>query len=164
MFVGVLLGFLVFNFHPATIFMGDAGSLLVGFLIATATISITYYDSSNPGSVWFAALMPLVVLAVPLYDCMSVIILRLLSGDSPFVGDTRHFSHRLVKRGMTQPQAVLTIYLATACTGLGAMLLNKVSYIGMILIFIQTIMIVSIIAILEQPGDKNINNRNRSQN
>jgi UDP-GlcNAc:undecaprenyl-phosphate/decaprenyl-phosphate GlcNAc-1-phosphate transferase len=160
MFVGALLGFLVFNFHPATIFMGDAGSLLVGFLMATATISITYYDSGSPGSPWFAALMPLIVLAVPLYDCMSVILLRLLSGDSPFVGDTRHFSHRLVKRGMTQPQAVLTIYLATACTGLGAMLLNKASYIGMILIFIQTIMIVSIIAILEQPGDKH-SNKNR---
>ncbi len=81
-----------------------------------------------------------------------------MQGKSPFVGDTQHFSHRLVKRGMSHRQAVLTIYLATACTGLGATILHQVSTVGMVLIFLQTLFILLIIAILEQPGkttDKN---------
>ena len=100
------------------------------------------------------AALPLVVLAVPLYDFISVTILRLWQGKSPFVGDKQHFSHRLVARGMSRRQAVLTIYLATACTGLGATFLDEVSSAGAVLIFIQTVLIVLIIAILEQPAKK----------
>ena len=150
--IGSLLGFLVFNFAPARIFMGDAGSLVVGMLIAVATIRTTYYHESSPSGNWFAALMPLIVLAVPLYDSISVTIIRLLQGRSPFVGDKQHFSHRLVKKGMTDRQAVLTIYLATACTGLGAVILPTVPPTGAILIAIQTILIILIIAILERPS------------
>jgi UDP-GlcNAc:undecaprenyl-phosphate GlcNAc-1-phosphate transferase len=96
--------------------------------------------------------MPLIVLAVPLYDFLSVTILRLLQGKSPFIGDKQHFSHRLVSRGMTRRQAVLTIYLATACTGLGATVLHQLSSTGVILVFVQTLLILLIIAILEHPG------------
>ncbi len=147
--IGALLGFLVFNFVPAKIFMGDAGSLLVGLFIAVGSIKTTYYHADGGGA-WYAALMPLIALAVPLYDFTSVVIIRILQGKSPLIGDKQHFSHRLVKRGMSQRQAVLTIYLATACTGLGATILHQVSVGGMIMIFIQTILILLIIAILEQ--------------
>jgi len=151
--MGTLAGFLVFNFFPAKIFMGDAGSLLVGMFVAVGTIQTTYYhqEAQNGSGMWFSTFMPLVVLAVPLYDFISVTILRLRQGKSPFVGDQQHFSHRLVARGMSQRQAVLTIYLATAGTGLGATFLNQVSNAGAVLIFIQTVLIVLIIAILEQP-------------
>ena len=149
--IGALLGFLVFNFAPAKIFMGDAGSLLAGLLLAVATIRTTYYHQGSPAGRWFAACMPLIVLAVPLYDFTSVTILRLRQGKSPFVGDKQHFSHRLVNLGMTTRQAVLTIYLATACTGLAACFLHQVSTTGVILIFVQTLMIVMIIAVLEHP-------------
>jgi len=152
--IAVLLGFLVWNFHPAKIFMGDSGSLLVGLFLAVATVRTTYYHTDASGGHVFATLIPLIVLAIPLYDFISVTIIRILQGKSPFVGDTQHFSHRLVKRGMTQPQAVLTIYLATACTGLGATILHQVSTMGVILIFIQTILIIAIIAVLELPGPK----------
>lgn len=152
--IATLLGFLIFNFNPAKIFMGDSGSLLVGLFMAVATIRTTYYHSDNSDAGWFTTFMPLIVLAVPLYDFISVTLIRLSQGKSPFVGDTQHFSHRLVKRGMTVRQAVLTIYLATACTGLGATILHQVSTAGMALIFIQTIFIVLIIAILEQPEKK----------
>ncbi|MBI9016079.1 MAG: undecaprenyl/decaprenyl-phosphate alpha-N-acetylglucosaminyl 1-phosphate transferase [Phycisphaerae bacterium] len=148
--VGALIGFLFYNFNPASIFMGDAGSLLVGLFMSIATIRTTYYQGQGA---WFVTLMPLIALAVPLYDFIVVVILRLMQGKSPFVGDTQHFSHRLVKRGMTQKQSVLTIWLATACTGLGATVLHMVNTTGMILIFIQTIMILLIIAILERPVD-----------
>jgi len=155
LFAGALLGFLVFNFAPAKIFMGDAGSLVVGLFLAVASVRTTYYHQDQPSGSWVAALMPLVILAVPLYDFTSVVLLRLLQGKSPFVGDTQHFSHRLVQRGMSKRQAVLTIYLATATTSLGAMILPGLSNIGAALVFAQTILILLIIAILENPGKNN---------
>ena len=147
-FVGALLGFLVFNFPPAKIFMGDAGSMVVGFFVAMLTLRTTYYHEALSGR-WYPVLMPLVVMAVPLYDFLSVTILRISQGRSPFVGDTQHFSHRLRKRGLSDTQTVLTLYLATLCTGLGAIFLYQVNLAGAILIFIQTVMVLSIIAILE---------------
>jgi UDP-GlcNAc:undecaprenyl-phosphate GlcNAc-1-phosphate transferase len=146
--IGTLLGFLVFNFPPAKIFMGDAGSLVVGFFVAMLTLRTTYYHEAQSGR-WYPVLMPLVVMAVPLYDFISVTLLRISQGKSPFVGDTQHFSHRLKKHGLTDTQTVLTLYLATLCTGLGATFLYQVNLAGAILILIQTFMILAIIAILE---------------
>jgi len=147
-FVGTLLGFLVFNFPPATIFMGDAGSLVVGFFVALLSLRTTYYHEAHSGA-WYPVFMPLVVMAVPLYDFISVTLLRLGQGKSPFVGDTQHFSHRLKRHGLTDTQTVLVLYLATLCTGLGATFLYQVNRTGAILIFIQTIFILSIIAVFE---------------
>jgi UDP-GlcNAc:undecaprenyl-phosphate GlcNAc-1-phosphate transferase len=147
-FIGTLLGFLAFNFPPAKIFMGDAGSLVVGFFVAMLSLRTTFYHQAESGQ-WYAVLMPLVVLAVPLYDFISVTLLRIKQGKSPFIGDTQHFSHRLKRHGLTDTETVLTLYLATICTGLGATFLNQVNLNGAILIFIQTIMILSIIAIFE---------------
>jgi len=147
-FIGALLGFLVFNFPPAKIFMGDAGSLVVGFFVALLTVRTTYYHEAQSGQ-WYAVFMPLVVMAVPLYDFISVTLLRIRQGKSPFIGDTQHFSHRLKKRGLTDTQTVLTLYLATLCTGLGAIFLYQVNLAGAILIFIQTVMVLSIVAIFE---------------
>jgi UDP-GlcNAc:undecaprenyl-phosphate GlcNAc-1-phosphate transferase len=147
-FVGTLLGFLVFNFPPAKIFMGDAGSLVVGFFVALLTLRTTYYNEAQSGP-FYPVFLPLVVMAVPLYDFISVTILRISQGKSPFVGDTQHFSHRLKRHGLTDTQTVLTLYLATLCTGLGAIFLYQVNLAGAILIFIQTIMVLSIIAVFE---------------
>jgi len=147
-FIGTLLGFLVFNFPPAKIFMGDAGSLVVGFFVALLTLRTTYYHQAQSGR-WYPVLLPALVMAVPLYDFISVTLLRIRQGKSPFIGDTQHFSHRLKKHGLTDTQVVLTLYLATLCTGLGATFLYQVNLIGAILIFIQTIMVLAIIAILE---------------
>jgi len=147
-FVGTLLGFLVFNFPPAKIFMGDAGSLVVGFFVALLSLRITYYHEALSGR-WYPVLMPLVVMAVPLYDFISVTLLRISQGKSPFVGDTQHFSHRLKKHGLTDTQTALTLYLATLCTGLGATFLYQVNRIGAALILIQTILVLFIIAIFE---------------
>ncbi len=147
-FIGILLGFLVFNFPPAKIFMGDAGSLVVGFFVALLTLRTTYYQETQSGQ-WYSVFMPLVVMAVPLYDFISVTLLRISQGKSPFVGDTQHFSHRLKKHGLTDTQTVLTLYLATLCTGLGATFLYQVNLAGAILIFSQTFMILAIIAVFE---------------
>lgn len=151
--VGALLGFLVLNFSPATIFMGDAGSLVIGYLLAVLTILTTYYDplqNLQP----LGLIVPLVVFAVPLYDVTSVVIHRLRAGESPFRGDRRHFSHRLVQRGMTERGAVLTIYLATAATGLPAIILPRVEWWCALLILGQCLCVVLMIALLEHAGGK----------
>jgi UDP-GlcNAc:undecaprenyl-phosphate GlcNAc-1-phosphate transferase len=150
-FIGTLAGFLVFNFPPAKIFMGDAGSLVVGFFTAVLTLKTTYYQQAFSGR-WHAVFFPLLCMAVPLYDFLSVTLLRISQGKSPLIGDTQHFSHRLKKRGLTETQTVLTLYLATLCTGLGAVFLYQVDFLGAILIFIQTFMVLAIIAILEATG------------
>ncbi len=147
-FIGTLSGFLVFNFPPAKIFAGDAGSLVIGFFLALLTLRTTYYHQAQSGQ-WYSVFTPVIVMAVPLYDFISVTVLRIKQGKSPFIGDTQHFSHRLKKRGLTDTQTVLTLYLATLCTGLGATFLYQVNLIGTFLIFAQTFMILAIIAILE---------------
>ena len=147
-FVGALLGFLVFNFPPAKIFMGDAGSLVVGFFVALLSLRTTYYHEANSGS-WYSIFLPLVVMAVPLYDFVSVSLLRISQGKSPFVGDTQHFSHRLKRHGLTDTQTVLVLYLATLCTGLGATFLYQVNLAGAILILVQTVLVLFIIAVFE---------------
>ena len=147
-FIGTLAGFLLFNFPPAKIFMGDAGSLVVGFFVALLSLRTTYYHEAQSGP-WYPVFMPLIVMAVPLYDFLSVTLLRISQGKSPFVGDTQHFSHRLKRHGLTDTQTALMLYLATLCTGLGATFLYQVDLIGTILIFAQTILVLSIIAVFE---------------
>ena len=149
--VGGLLGFLMFNFSPASIFMGDAGSLPIGYLMSVLTILTTFYDPQQNLRP-LGVIVPIVVLAVPLYDVISVVIHRLRLGESPFRGDWRHFSHRLVKRGMTHRGAVLTIYLATAATALPAIVLPRVDWPEAILLLIQCLCVVVMIAILEHTG------------
>ena len=149
-FLGAILGFLVFNFPPAKIFMGDAGSLLIGYMLAVVSILTSYWKSGTDHPP-FALAMPLVVLAVPLYDFNSVVIIRLLEGRNPLKGDQRHFSHRLVDRGLSRRSAVLTIYLATAATGLSATLLPGAGLRETITILSFVLMVLLIIAILEAP-------------
>jgi UDP-GlcNAc:undecaprenyl-phosphate/decaprenyl-phosphate GlcNAc-1-phosphate transferase len=158
LFIGTLIGFLIFNFPPAKIFMGDTGSLVIGFFVALLTLRTTYYHQAQSGH-WYPVLLPLLAMAVPLYDFLSVTFLRISQGKSPFVGDTQHFSHRLKRRGLTDTQTALTLYLATLCTGLGATFLYQVNLAGAILIFVQTFMILAIIAVFESTAknDKNSN-------
>ncbi len=126
--LGAVLGFLCFNFAPATIFMGDSGSLLIGLLLGVLTTLTTYVPKGEPWSEgWYAVFSPAIVLAVPLYDLIVVSTLRLMRGKSPFIGDTNHFSHRLVARGMSRRTAVLCLYLITASTSVAAILLPHVS-------------------------------------
>jgi UDP-GlcNAc:undecaprenyl-phosphate GlcNAc-1-phosphate transferase len=150
--VGGLLGFLKHNWPPAKIFMGDAGSYFVGFWIAVATLLATYAGSQ--GTRPHAVMAPLCVLAIPLYDMVSVIWIRLSEGRSPFEGDKRHFSHRLVDRGMSKKQAVLTIYLATATCSLGALLLPRVDLPGAVIVVLSTLCVLALVGILESAGQK----------
>ena len=152
--VGSILGFLVHNRPPARIFMGDAGSYFIGFCIAVATLLATYTDYQ--GGRRHAILTPLCVMAVPLYDMITVILIRLKHGQSPFHPDKNHFSHRLVDLGLTKPQAVLTVWLTTATCGLGALLLHRVDAIGAAIIVLLIGSVLLIIAILEATARRTI--------
>jgi UDP-GlcNAc:undecaprenyl-phosphate GlcNAc-1-phosphate transferase len=153
--VGALAGFLWHNLPPARIFMGDAGAYFVGFMIAIATLLASYtgYHSEKR----HAILAPLCVMAVPLYDMTTVILIRLKNGKSPFQADKNHFSHRLVDLGLTKAQAVLTIYLTTATCGLGALLLHKVDRTGAVIIMLLVGCILALIGILETTARRTIN-------
>ena len=153
-FLGAMGGFLAFNFPPARIFMGDAGSLPIGYSLAVLSVLTTYYESGS-GAPPYALAMPLVILAVPLYDFGSVVVIRLFEGRNPMKGDQRHFSHRLVDRGLSRRFAVLTIYLATAATGLCATLLPDATPRETLTIGVIVLAVLAIIAILEMPLRKN---------
>jgi UDP-GlcNAc:undecaprenyl-phosphate GlcNAc-1-phosphate transferase len=148
--VGALLGFLVFNFPAAMIFQGDGGSLVVGFTIAVCSIRVTYFDPAHHIAAWWAVFTPLVVLAVPLYDITSVTLIRLSQGKSPFRGDTQHFSHRLVKKGLSRKWAVIVIWCCTLATGIGGVLLGRVAAWQAALVIAQTAAIVLVLALLER--------------
>ena len=147
--VGSLLGFLWHNRPPARLFMGDAGSYLIGYLLAMTTLMGTFAGGDLPKH---AILGPLCVLAVPIYDTATVVFIRLREGRSPFTGDKSHFSHRLVELGLSKPQAVLTIYLATATCGLGALLLRQLNVFGAIVVLLMVACTLALVAILETAG------------
>jgi len=118
-----------------------------------ATIRITFIDTADPqyalGTAWYGVLMPLVLLAVPLYDFTSVVIIRTLQGRSPFVGDQQHFSHRLVARGLSPRNAILVIWAVALITGVSGIFLGSVSPAIAILIGIQTLLLLGVLALLE---------------
>jgi UDP-GlcNAc:undecaprenyl-phosphate GlcNAc-1-phosphate transferase len=153
--VGSLVGFLAHNRPPARIFMGDAGSYFVGYCIAISTLLATYtgYQGARP----HAVLAPLCVMAVPLYDMMTVLWIRRRQGRSLFQADKNHFSHRLTDLGLSKGQAVLTIYLTTATCGLGAVLLHRVDLPGAVVVMLMIICILGLIAILETTSRRKIN-------
>jgi UDP-GlcNAc:undecaprenyl-phosphate GlcNAc-1-phosphate transferase len=145
--LGGLLGFLRYNWPPASIFMGDSGSYFVGYWIAVTTLLSTY--SGRSGQTPHAVFAPLCLLAIPIYDTLSVIAIRLREGRSPFHADKRHFSHRLVDLGMTKKQAVGTIYLATSTCSLGSLLLPRTDWIGAMLVLLIVLAMLALIALLE---------------
>jgi UDP-GlcNAc:undecaprenyl-phosphate GlcNAc-1-phosphate transferase len=145
-FIGSLLGFLLFNFHPASVFLGDCGSLFVGYVMGSLTLLERYV--SHASSTLFPVLMPVLVLAVPIVDSATVVAIRLRERRPIYVGDARHLSHRLVSLGFSQRAAVLFIYLATFGLGLGAALLPHASRGQSALILVQALAFVALLLIL----------------
>lgn len=146
--VGALLGFLPFNMQPASIFLGDAGSTVIGYLVAVFTILTTFFDSAHGGRP-IGVVAPLVILAVPLYDTASVFYLRWRSGRPIWSADRHHFSHRLVRAGMSPRRAVAVIWLATLVTALPALMLPHANWPIALGIMGQTIAVVALVALLE---------------
>lgn len=145
-FSGAVLGFLIYNFNPAKIFMGDTGSLFLGYLLAALSITSSYVV---PASInLLPVISPLLILSLPIFDTLSVMFIRRREGRPLFIGDRRHFSHRLVELGMSQRGAVIFIYLVALSIGVAASLLPYLPLWGQILVLLQTVVIYLMIAIL----------------
>ena len=112
---GALLGFLPFNFPRARAFLGDAGSHLVGYLLAVLAILPHFYTPRHQRK--WAVLIPLLVLAVPLLDMARVVVVRWRLGRPFYIGDNNHLSHRLAQLGFTRTQTVLLIWFSAAAFG-----------------------------------------------
>lgn len=126
--VGAAAGFLPFNWHRAKMFMGDTGSLLIGLLMATATVSVT--GQLNPALLdpklviasYIPIILPIAVFALPLADFTLAVFRRLRAGKSPFSADRQHLHHRLLNMGHSPIQAVSIFYLGTAVLSIACLL------------------------------------------
>ena len=118
--IGLCLGFLPHNFHPAQIFMGDSGAMFLGLLISASAITLTgQVDASaiteeNGGTALLPLLLPFTILAIPLIDFVMAILRRVKAGRSPFTADREHLHHRIMRMGVSQQRTTVILYLWTA--------------------------------------------------
>ncbi|MFH1612431.1 MAG: MraY family glycosyltransferase [bacterium] len=145
-FAGSVLGFLRFNFPPAKIFMGDAGSLLLGYFLAIISIMNLY--TRNFSENFLALLVPIFILAVPLFDTFSVIFIRIKNRKPIYVGDMNHFPHKLARLGFSPCQVAIFVYIVTFLTGCISLLLLKANIYDGIILSIILILIFAIIILL----------------
>jgi UDP-GlcNAc:undecaprenyl-phosphate GlcNAc-1-phosphate transferase len=119
--LGASIGFLYYNFNPASLFMGDAGSLLIGFVLAVLGIKLTF--TGRPlAATW---MIPIIILGVPIFDTTLVVFSRLRRGKHIYQGGKDHTSHRLVASlGMTPARSVMTLYVVAGVLGLMAIMLR----------------------------------------
>lgn len=126
---GAILGFLRFNFHPASIFLGDSGSLFIGFLISALAIA-----GSQKAPTIVAVSIPLISLGLPILDVTLAVARRFIGGKPLFGGDREHIHHKLLRRGLSQREAVLLLYTITAGFGfISLVVLHHASAIALIL-------------------------------
>jgi len=118
---GATLGFLIWNKSPAKIYMGDAGALFLGVLLATLTIRLEPNTNTQIGSY----LTPVFLLAVPILDTTVAVISRLRRHTSPFQGGQDHLSHRLIRAGLSRKQAAVSLWLLSGVYGSLAILISK---------------------------------------
>ncbi|MEO6050241.1 MAG: hypothetical protein ABIP78_02780 [Pyrinomonadaceae bacterium] len=123
-FIGALIGFLVFNFNPASIFMGDCGSMFVGFLLSGSML-LNQVGGRSRGIIAILA-VPVLILFVPIFDTTFVTVLRKLWGRKASQGGSDHTSHRLVALGLSERTAVLMLYGFAAVAGALALLLGQI--------------------------------------
>jgi UDP-GlcNAc:undecaprenyl-phosphate GlcNAc-1-phosphate transferase len=119
---GSALGFLQHNFNPAKIFMGDTGSMFLGYMLAAISILGAVKSAAT-----IALIVPIVALGLPILDTAFAIIRRYMSGRPIFKPDKGHLHHRLLEMGLTQKQAVLLMYVISGCLGLSAIALTEVN-------------------------------------
>ncbi|TET43908.1 undecaprenyl/decaprenyl-phosphate alpha-N-acetylglucosaminyl 1-phosphate transferase [candidate division TA06 bacterium] len=130
---GACIGFVGYNWHPASIFMGDAGSLFLGFMLAGVSISTSYTATNN-----IALLSPLLILAIPIYDTFYVSILRMAKRKSPFRGSRDHFALRLKAIGLRDQHVVVIVCLISLVLCEASYIATTVSLFGAIFTYIVT--------------------------
>jgi UDP-GlcNAc:undecaprenyl-phosphate/decaprenyl-phosphate GlcNAc-1-phosphate transferase len=120
--MGAAVGFLAYNLHPATIIMGDTGSMVLGFIVAAVAISLMQ-DGTHPQPPW----VPIIALGVPIIDTIWAVVRRTARGDPFFVADRGHIHHQLLRLGLSQRDAMLTLTAASAGLAMVAVLLGRLA-------------------------------------
>ena len=117
--VGACVGFMPYNFNPAKMFMGDTGAMFLGYILATMSIQglFKYYAV-------ISFVVPFLILGLPIFDTSFAFFRRLARGQSPMSPDREHIHHRLIDMGLSQKQAVATLYVVSAILGLSAVVLT----------------------------------------
>ncbi len=110
---GAIVGFLRYNFNPATIFLGDCGSLVIGFVLSAVSLA-----SSEKASTAVAVAIPVVSFGLPILDTLMAVLRRFLNGKPLFSADDEHIHHKLLQRGLSHRQAVVVLYAVSACFAL----------------------------------------------
>ncbi len=128
---GATLGFLRYNFYPARIFMGDAGSMLLGFLLAAIS-----FQGVAKRITLFTLLIPVVLLAIPIIDTILAFIRRVLARKNPFVADRDHIHHKMIRLGLTQAQAVIIVYIVCAIFGVLSLSLVRFESEVIVIVFV----------------------------
>ena len=146
---GAMLAFLTFNFNPAKIFMGDSGALFSGFLLATLSIAGVMKGAT------LAILLPFLVLAVPIMDITYSSLRRIMKGKSPFVADSEHIHHKLLKAGFSQKKTVAILTSVAIVGGAGATYFSGIlnHYFIYIAVLILIMIGLSVISVLTKPDN-----------
>jgi UDP-GlcNAc:undecaprenyl-phosphate/decaprenyl-phosphate GlcNAc-1-phosphate transferase len=143
---GATAGFLIYNLHPASIFMGDSGAFLVGFSLAALTLTHAH-EAARRSNLLSVVAVPVLVLLIPIFDSTFVTVVRMLSGRSVAVGGRDHSSHRLVAIGLSERKAVIVLWLLAAVGGAIAIAMTYISQSWSVLIgfvFVLTMVIIAI--------------------
>ncbi len=146
---GALAGFLPWNFPRARVFLGDSGSHFVGLMLGALAILPHYYSYSHPSPTFLPVLIPLIVLALPLFDLVAVMWRRWRRGAPVYVGDENHLSHRLVRLGLPRTAAVLVLCTLALVLGLGAVVLMWAPPWVAVLVIAQTLGVLGIVSALQ---------------
>jgi UDP-GlcNAc:undecaprenyl-phosphate GlcNAc-1-phosphate transferase len=153
-FTGATLGFWFFNHSPAVIFMGDSGSLLLGYMLAVMSCMVTYYKTDS-GDSPLSILIPFFILAIPLFDTAAVVIIRLKNHKHIYIGDNNHISHRFLKMGLSRKTSVFLVHLLVLTIGMSVLPLlwgdKKTTAVSLL----QAITILLLISVLQYTGRKN---------
>lgn len=156
---GACVGFMPYNLNPAKIFMGDTGALLLGYILATMSVLglFKFY-----AIVSFA--VPLLALAVPLFDTIFSFFRRIVRGQSPFHADRGHLHHRLIDMGLSQKQAVAVLYSISAILGLAAVVITTSGELRALILILGFCLCAALWVFVYREYHKNIENRNGGNN
>ena len=144
----VCCGFWFYNTTPATIFMGDSGSHFLGYLAAVVSSMVTFFDKSFSLS-RFPVLIPLFILALPLFDTAMVVCIRTFNRKPFWIGDHNHISHRFVRMGFSRKRAVMLVHLMALTIGLGILPVFWGNFLTAAILVIQALLMLGIITFLQ---------------
>ena len=152
--LGSVLGFLVYNFNPASIFAGDSGSMFMGFIISV--IALLGFKNVTMTSL----IIPLLILALPILDTLFAIVRRLLKGQNPALGDKCHIHHQLLNRNLSTKAVVIIIYIINGLFALASIVyVLENAKLGYILYGILLVIILILVAKTDVVFDDNIRNK-----